>query len=744
MSTPSGKLPLASSATSPSKPTAKILKDYAAGSLGEPLTLTGHTSYVTCFAMLPDGRLVSGSSDNTLKTWDVDSLQCLTTPSEHMYGIWCLAVLPDGRLVSGSADNTLKIWDVASLQWLARLTEHSNWVRCLTVLPDGRLVSGSFDNTLKIWNVTSLQCLATLLGHSNGVRCLSLLPDGRLVSGASDKTLKIWDVASLQCLATLSGHTDSVLCLTILPDGRLVSGSADNTLKIWDVASQQCLATLSGHTDSVWCISLLPDGRLVSGSDDGTLKIWDVTSLQCLATLSGRSNGVRCLTVLPDGRLVSGSYQEIKIWDFPLLSDTPLPAVAISSDAPAAIVPQPDIARPSLPTQEKATPQPLVNKASLAKFSLPELLKACREEASFEIAKQVLQEKLPTLKKLDLSNAQLTATDIATLVEVVENPAQPLLLILQHVNISQNAIGHEGLIALFPLLQRVCNTLQELNLSHCGLTDKSLLGFIKNCLPELTKLFALDMTGNTFSEKTKTMLQAKCDEKMIALDVDNSLTETLSSHSSSSQKESAVPSMPWGGRELFFPKPTPEEQAQLRAELEGYAPSVSGGSHYTSQTARYVDFHSEDPLLIAEALRSCIVLECTKGTIDVHNSLTEEKTIITFSKIPAEQSKNTALIKTFEQLRIPLTLKSGTAAVSWRDLKSRHVNLCISIFKAYHQGIASVEGVVTLGTEQMEVVLKNVEKNLLAEMRELRETQEEIARDTKTGLALQMPPSYHQ
>src|SRR5688572_6732427 len=115
-------------------------------------------------------------------------------------------------------------------------------------------------------------------------------------------------------------------------------------------------------------------------------------------------------------------------------------------------------------------------KTAFAKLSSAELLKACRRsEVHFEIAKQVLQEKLPTLKKLELANAQLTATDIITLVELVENPAQPLRLMLQHINLSQNAIGQEGLIALFPLLQRVGNTLQELNLSNCGLTDKSLL-----------------------------------------------------------------------------------------------------------------------------------------------------------------------------------------------------------------------------------------------------------------------------
>jgi WD40 repeat protein len=33
-------------------------------------TLRGHTSYVYCTAQLDDGRLASGSNDNTLKVWE--------------------------------------------------------------------------------------------------------------------------------------------------------------------------------------------------------------------------------------------------------------------------------------------------------------------------------------------------------------------------------------------------------------------------------------------------------------------------------------------------------------------------------------------------------------------------------------------------------------------------------------------------------------------------------------------------
>ena len=83
----------------------------------------------------------------------VSTVATLTGHSDTVYGV---AVLADGRLVSGSWDNTVKVWTErsdGSGDWdtTATLTGHSNYVRCVAVLADGRLVSGSRDNTVKVW-----------------------------------------------------------------------------------------------------------------------------------------------------------------------------------------------------------------------------------------------------------------------------------------------------------------------------------------------------------------------------------------------------------------------------------------------------------------------------------------------------------------------------------------------------------------------------------------------------------------
>src|SRR6266702_3873816 len=75
-------------------------------------TLSGHTSQVSCVAFSSDGQtMASGSSDATIKLWNLASGQELRTLAEHTDVVWSVAFRPDGQiLASGSNDNTIKIW----------------------------------------------------------------------------------------------------------------------------------------------------------------------------------------------------------------------------------------------------------------------------------------------------------------------------------------------------------------------------------------------------------------------------------------------------------------------------------------------------------------------------------------------------------------------------------------------------------------------------------------------------------
>ena len=78
--------------------------------------MNGHTNYVKSVAISPDNKkIVSGSSDKTIRTWDLESGNLINTLNG--YGeVLSVAISSDNKkIVSGSGDktdHTIRIWDI--------------------------------------------------------------------------------------------------------------------------------------------------------------------------------------------------------------------------------------------------------------------------------------------------------------------------------------------------------------------------------------------------------------------------------------------------------------------------------------------------------------------------------------------------------------------------------------------------------------------------------------------------------
>jgi|GEM_PF-5419964 len=283
--------------------------------------IDGHSEYVKNVAITPDRKqLVSGSSDNTIKIWNLETGRLERNLTGHSDWVYSVAITPDGKqLVSGSLDDTIKIWNLSTGQLQRTLTGHFFDVTSVAITPDGKqLVSGSSDNTIKIWNLSTGQLERTLTGHSSDVTSVAITPDGKqLVSGSSDNTIKIWNLSTGRLERTLNGHSEHVTSVAITPDGKqLVSGSFDETIKIWNLSTGQLQRTLTGHSSIVTSVAITGDGkRLVSGSFDNTIKIWNLSTGRLERTLTGDSGYVLSVAITEDGStIVSGYYRKIRVW----------------------------------------------------------------------------------------------------------------------------------------------------------------------------------------------------------------------------------------------------------------------------------------------------------------------------------------------------------------------------------------------------------------------------------------------
>lgn len=173
----------------------------------------------------------------------------------HTNGVMCLQ-FDDNFLATGSYDNTIKIWDMESGEEVQTLKGHTAGIRCLQ-LNGERLISGSLDRSIKVWNWRTGELIRTLLGPLGGIISLHC-SDNWLAAGSMDRTIRVWCLSS-KLGFLLKGHTDWVNSVKVDAESKtLFSASDDCTVKLWDLTTQRCLKTFTGHVGQVQQVLPLP------------------------------------------------------------------------------------------------------------------------------------------------------------------------------------------------------------------------------------------------------------------------------------------------------------------------------------------------------------------------------------------------------------------------------------------------------------------------------------------------------
>jgi WD40 repeat protein len=73
-----------------------------AASVFKELVLEGHADFINSIAVMPDGRIVSGSSDRTIRVWNpaiaAGQPGHVVSLEGHTVIVYCIAVMSDGRI----------------------------------------------------------------------------------------------------------------------------------------------------------------------------------------------------------------------------------------------------------------------------------------------------------------------------------------------------------------------------------------------------------------------------------------------------------------------------------------------------------------------------------------------------------------------------------------------------------------------------------------------------------------------
>ena len=121
------------------------------------------------------------NEDNFIRVWQIDDLnislnqnknqnknQSNQRPNKILKGhednIWSIAFNPNGtKIVSGSSDRTVKIWNTQTGQCLKTFLGHNRPVLSVSFSPDGNTVASCGGHSIiKLWNIETGECFQTI------------------------------------------------------------------------------------------------------------------------------------------------------------------------------------------------------------------------------------------------------------------------------------------------------------------------------------------------------------------------------------------------------------------------------------------------------------------------------------------------------------------------------------------------------------------------------------------------------
>lgn len=241
--------------------------------------ILGHTGWVRSIAMDPENQwFATGSTDCTIKLWDLASGTLKLTLTGHIMSVRGLVVSPrHPYLFSCSEDKTIRCWDLERNKMVRDYYGHLSSVYSVDMHPTlDILASGGKDSVVRVWDVRTRVPVHVIPGHKSSitnVKCRD--SDPQIVSTSLDGTIRTYDLVAGKTMSTLTHHKKGVRGLTFhKEENSFATGSTDN-IKQWKLPDCEFIQNFSPQHNAM--VNTLSNNGTVlfSGADNGSMAFFD-------------------------------------------------------------------------------------------------------------------------------------------------------------------------------------------------------------------------------------------------------------------------------------------------------------------------------------------------------------------------------------------------------------------------------------------------------------------------------------
>lgn len=143
-------------------------------------------SKVTCFSSI-NGDLIVGMINGSIEILSLETNICLKTLKGHIGAITCINQLPNNRIITGSTDRTLRMWNEDKGQ---TLEGHTN-IPTKMLVSSNKIISMS-SSEIRIWNFVGI--FEHLFENKGNIIDIAVHFNNCLISISKDGNLKVWNL----------------------------------------------------------------------------------------------------------------------------------------------------------------------------------------------------------------------------------------------------------------------------------------------------------------------------------------------------------------------------------------------------------------------------------------------------------------------------------------------------------------------------------------------------------------------